>query len=349
MWDAVLVFLRDYGLFFAKTVTVLFAVLVVVARLGAVVRGAQHTAARLHVRRLDRRLRHLGRAIDARLLGKKAWKALVKADEAAEAAIAKLRDAGERKRLYVLDFVGDIRASQVESLRQEITAILGAHRNGDRVLVRLESPGGVVHGYGLAASQLQRLRDAGVELVVAVDKVAASGGYLMAAVASRIVAAPFALVGSIGVVAQLPNLHKLLKKHDVDVELLTAGKFKRTLTVFGENTDEGRAQFQRDLDQTHQLFQAVIARHRPAVALDEVADGRVWYGTQAKDLGLVDAIGTSDDLLVQAATDHDVVELRWRGKPALGARLQTWTAATLGAALGRVLDLMWARQVQGPR
>ncbi len=349
MWDAILAFARDYGLFFAKTVTVLLAILVVLGRLGALVRGARETAARLHVRRLDRRLRHLARAIDARLLGKKAWKALAKADEAAEAAATKLRDAGDRKRLYVLDFAGDIRASQVDDLRQEVTAILGARRAGDRVLLRLESPGGVVHGYGLAASQLQRLRDAGVELVVAVDKIAASGGYLMAAVANRIVAAPFALVGSIGVVAQMPNLHKLLKKHDVDIELLTAGKYKRTLTVFGENTPEGRAQFQRDLDQTHQLFQAVIARHRPDVALDEVADGRVWYGSQAKEIGLIDELGTSDDLLVQASADHDVVQVRWRGRPALGARLQAWTAATAGAAFGRVLDLLWARQVQGPR
>ena len=343
MLDAVLAFGRDYGLFLAKTITVLAALLIVIGRLEALAARSQGEAARLLVRRIDRRLRMFGRHIDARLLNKKQWKALHKADEAAEAIIDKARDAGERKRVYVLNFAGDIRASQVESLRQEITAILGAHRPGDQVIVRLDSPGGVVHGYGLAASQLQRLRDAGVRLVVAVDKIAASGGYLMACVADQIVAAPFAIIGSIGVVAQLPNLHKLLQKHDIDFEVLTAGKYKRTLTVFGENTEEGRAQFLRELDQTHQLFQAVIAKYRPQVALDEVADGRVWYGSQALDLGLIDALQTSDDLLVAAAKEADVIDIRWAGKEGWSNRVQQWMTAGVAQLVDRALDRLWTR------
>lgn len=347
MWEVVLAFARDYGMFLAKTLTVLVAALVIIGRLVAAVRTSRGESARLHIRRLDRRLRNLARAIEARLLGKKAWKALMKADDAADAAADKQRQAGQRRRVFVLDFVGDIRASQVGGLRHEVTAILGAHRQGDEVLVRLESPGGVVHGYGLAASQLQRLRDAGVKLVVAVDKIAASGGYLMACVADQIVAAPFAVIGSIGVVAQLPNLHKLLKKHEIDVELLTAGKYKRTLTVLGENTQEGREQFQRDLDQTHQLFQDAIARHRPNVDLAEVADGRVWYGAQALQMGLIDALKTSDDLLLAAAVDADVLEIRWRGQPGLGGRLQDWMAASVGAALHKIVDIAWQRERTG--
>ena len=108
--------------------------------------------------------------------------------------------------------------------------------------------------YGLAASQMQRIRDKKLKLTVCVDKVAASGGYMMAVVADKIIAAPFAVLGSIGVLAQVPNFHRLLKKHDVDFEMLTAGKYKRTLTMFGENTDKGREKFQEDIEDTHVLF-----------------------------------------------------------------------------------------------
>ncbi len=346
MLEFVVAFCRDYGLFLAKTVTVLAAILIVVGRLASLAmraRGGGGERARLVVQRIDRRLRLLGRHIEFRLLNNKQWKALAKADALIEADQDKERVAGTRKRVYVLQFAGDIRASQVESLRHEITAIIAAHRPGDEVILRLDSPGGVVHGYGLAASQLQRLRDAGVRLVVTVDKIAASGGYLMACVADQIVAAPFAVIGSIGVVAQLPNLHKLMQKHDIDFEVLTAGKFKRTLTVFGENTEEGRAQFLRELDQTHQLFQSVIAQYRPQVALDEVADGRTWYGSQALELGLVDALQTSDSLLVAAAQSADVIDLRWRTKDGWSNRVQAWISANVALAVDRVVDRLWAR------
>ncbi|BFO10311.1 hypothetical protein GGER_28210 [Serratia rubidaea] len=213
--------------------------------------------------------------------------------------------------LYVLDFKGSMDAHEVSSLREEVSAVLAVATAQDEVLLRLESPGGVVHGYGLAASQLERLRNGGIRLTVAVDKVAASGGYMMACVADRIVAAPFAIIGSIGVVAQIPNFHRLLKKNNVDVELHTAGQFKRTLTLFGENTDEGREKFREELNETHLLFKQFVHQQRPSLDIDSVATGEHWLGTQAREKGLVDAVGTSDDLLIAEMETHEVIGVRY--------------------------------------
>lgn len=217
----------------------------------------------------------------------------------------------ERRRVYVVDFHGDIAAMRVERLRREVTALLTFLTEEDEVVVRLESVGGTVHGYGLAASQLKRIRDAGAKLIVAVDKVAASGGYLMAAVASRLISAPFAVLGSIGVVVQLPNLNKVLKKHDVDYEMLTAGKYKRTLTLFGENKPEHRLKVQQELDEVHELFGDFLRENRPQITLEQVATGETWFGTKALDLKLVDEILTSDEYLLRARGEADIFEVHW--------------------------------------
>ncbi len=227
-------------------------------------------------------------------------------------------DSGAKKNVFVLDFEGDVRASSAEALAEEITAILTiADPERDEVLVKIESPGGVVHGYGLAASQLDRIKRKGVKLVVAIDKVAASGGYLMAVIADKILASPFAVVGSIGVVAQLPNFHRLLKKHDVDVELHTAGEFKRTLTVFGQNTDKGREKFREELEDVHGLFKDFIADHRPQVDLAEVATGEHWFGARALEHRLVDELITSDEYLVETAKSANVFMVSYESKETL--------------------------------
>ena len=184
-------------------------------------------------------------------------------------------------------------------------------------MVCLESPGGVVHGYGLAASQLMRLKQRNIRLTVAVDKVAASGGYMMACVADKIVSAPFAIIGSIGVVAQIPNVHRLLKKHDVDVDVMTAGEYKRTMTIFGENTEKGKQKFQQELEETHQLFKQFVAQNRPHLDLDKVATGEHWFGQQALNLNLVDEIMTSDDLLLQAMKEKSVIGVKYAVKKSL--------------------------------
>ena len=238
---------------------------------------------------------------------------------------------GPRPRVFVLDFHGDIKASEVTALRECITAVLLVATDADRVLLRLENPGGMVAEHGLAASQLARLRERKIPLTVAVDKVAASGGYLMACVADRILAAPFAVLGSIGVVAQLPNFHRVLERHGVDFELHTAGDYKRTLTLFGENTDAGRDKLREQLEETHRLFKDYIAEYRPALDLPRVATGEYWHGRQALELGLVDAIQTSDDYLLEVRADADLLQLKYSARKRPIDRL----LASLGGALGR--------------
>ena len=236
------------------------------------------------------------------------------------------KEARARKKLnqkvYVLDFKGDTAASAVEQLREEITLILVTAKAGrDRVVVRLESPGGMVHGYGLAAAQLVRLRDAGFHVTICVDKVAASGGYMMACIGSEIVSAPFAVVGSIGVVAQIPNFNRLLKEKNIDFELYTAGQYKRTVTVFGENTEEGKAKFEEELQQTHVLFKHFVEKYRPQLNIDQVATGEHWYGEDALELNLVDKLQTSDEYLLGLLPQHDVYVISTRKKPTLGEKL----------------------------
>mgnify|MGYP005990259989 CR=1 FL=1 len=246
-----------------------------------------------------------------------------------------------KRRVYVLDFDGDIKASATDNLRNSISAILTVAGEQDEVLLRLESGGGMVHSYGLAASQLQRITDRGIRLTIAVDKVAASGGYMMACVANRIIAAPFAVIGSIGVLAQIPNFHRLLKDNKVDFELLTAGEHKRTLTMFGENTDEQREKFMEELEDTHALFKSFVSEHRPDVEIASVATGEVWYGQRALNKKLVDELKTSDSYIMEAVHQADVFQLdfvhkkSWQEKLGMAAEgtiersfLKLWQQAT---------------------
>ncbi|MFA2918193.1 protease SohB [Acinetobacter pittii] len=255
---------------------------------------------------------------------------------------AKIRRKNNQK-IFVLDFKGDIQASAVENLREEITLILAIAKAGrDRIVVRLESPGGMVHGYGLAAAQLVRLRDAGFHLTICVDKVAASGGYMMACIANEIIAAPFAIVGSIGVVAQVPNFNRLLKEHNVDFELYTAGQYKRTVTMFGENTPEGKAKFEEELQQTHVLFKHFVEKYRPQLNVDKVATGEHWYGEDALDLNLVDKLQTSDEYLLALLPQHDVYVINTRKKATLGEKLGLQAAqmadSLIPTVIGKVME-----------
>ncbi|AQA18931.1 protease SohB [Halioglobus japonicus] len=331
-------FLFEFGLFLAQAVTLVAAILILVA--GMVSIGQRQRSelqeGHIEIRNLNEKYKLIGSAIRETVESEDAFKDQRKEEKKAEKKKAKQEKKNrkkeespeqDRKRLYVLDFDGDIKASATDNLREEISAILTEIRTGDEVLVKVESPGGLVHGYGLAASQLQRFREADVPLTIAVDKVAASGGYMMACVANHIVAAPFAVIGSIGVLAQLPNFHRLLKKHDIDFELFTAGEYKRTLTMFGENTDKGREKFTQELEDTHGLFKQFVSDNRPQLNIDAVATGEVWYGQQAVDKGLVDAIMTSDSFLQQHLADWDVYEVRfvhkknWQEKLGLAAEV----------------------------
>lgn len=249
------------------------------------------------------------------------------------AASAQNDEDAPKKRIFVTDFDGDIKASATEELRQVISAILSIATVNDEVVVRLESQGGMVHSYGLAASQLKRITDKNIPLTICVDRVAASGGYMMACVANKIVSAPFAVIGSIGVMAQLPNFHRLLKKHDVDFELFTAGEYKRTVTMFGENTEKGRQKFTEELEDTHVLFKDFIKDNRPIVDIEKVATGEVWYGLRAMEQQLIDKIETSDQYLFNAKDDAELYEVNYTHKKSLPEKL----GISVEAAVDRVV------------
>lgn len=257
-------------------------------------------------------------------------------------ASAEQKNEKDKGRLFVINFDGDVEASAVENLREEITAIISAASENDEVLVKLESPGGMVHSYGLAASQLTRIKAAKLSLTIAVDQVAASGGYMMACVANRIIAAPFAVVGSIGVVAELPNFHRLLRHNKVDYEQHTAGEYKRTLTMFSENTDTAREKFKKELEETHELFKQFIRDNRPALDIDKVATGEHWYGTQALELGLIDGIETSDDFIVNAAKESEVFEIAYEVKKPLAQRL----SFSVQSAVEKGLMSLWRKSIE---
>jgi serine protease SohB len=312
-------YLAEYLLFLAKTLTVVGGVAALAALVSS--RRARMADARAHIRvhNLNRKYAQMEHTLRFAMLSRKGYRQFFKSWKRESSARQQTHpDKPTRERVFVIDFHGDIRASAVASLREEVTAILTVATPEDEVVVRLESGGGLVHAYGLAASQIERLKAAGVHVTVAVDKVAASGGYMMACVADRLLAAPFAILGSIGVIAQTPNLHRLLKKHDIDFEQFTAGEYKRTVTVFGENTDEGRAKFREQIEEVHTLFKDFVARHRPVVDVAQVATGEHWYGQQALQHKLADELRTSDDYLLEASRTKDIYQVtHMRRKTAL--------------------------------
>ena len=356
--ECALEFLSDYGLFLAKVVTFVVAIVIVMSLAAAAVqrsRGEGDDEGELTVRRLNEKYRKLREAIEGRMLEpdqRKAWKkARQKADKAArKARKGKHSTAGDEAkpgRTFVIDFDGDIRASDTETLRKSVTAVLAVADPGkDEVVIRLESGGGLVHAYGLAAAQLDRIRSKGVRLTACVDKVAASGGYMMACVADRIVASPFAVLGSIGVVAQLPNFHRVLKKHDVDYEILTAGEHKRTLTVFGENTEKGRRKFLDDLEDTHHLFKDYVSERRPELDIDQVSNGDIWFGSRALEVKLIDEVKTSDEYLIDACERSEVVSVGFQRKRTLPEKLGLATSTALEHTVWRVLSAFRNQNLQ---
>ena len=324
MWSDIFV---GYGVFILEVITLLLVVAAVVAMIIAMKQKKAHLHGELVITDLSKEFEENSKILSNFHLSEEELKEAEKAEKKAEKAKAKALKAQHKKgedteserkpSLYVLHFKGDISASETAALREEISAIVQVAKPNDEVLLCLESPGGVVHGYGLAASQLMRLKQHNIKLTVAVDKVAASGGYMMTCVADKIVSAPFAIIGSIGVVAQIPNIHRLLKKHDVDVDVMTAGEYKRTMTMLGENTEKGKQKFQQELEETHQLFKQFVSQNRPHLDVEQVATGEHWFGQQALNLNLVDEIMTSDDLLLQAMKEKQLIGVKYVVKKSL--------------------------------
>jgi serine protease SohB len=332
-------FLSDYGLFLLKVVTVVIGIVVVIVAVTAAGRrAASHEG--LEIEDLNKKYQSLAALLRKAVMNKSDWKAESKAQKARDKAEAKKEQS--RARAFVIDFKGDLKASAVPSLREEISAILDVATGKDQVIVRLENYGGVVHEHGLAASQLVRIRDRGIPLLVSVDKVAASGGYLMACVATRIIAAPFAILGSIGVIAQLPNFNRLMDSHGVDFEQVTAGDYKRNVTMFGKNTDTDRARLKEQLEDVHSLFKAAVSAYRPDLDLDQVATGEHWYGTTALELGLADELKTSDELLADLAGEWDLYRVAFKIKQPLQKRL----LANVDGALEKLEAAGWRRRIE---
>ncbi|WP_413293633.1 protease SohB [Bdellovibrio sp. HCB185ZH] len=311
--------MQSIGIFAAQTFLILFAILAVIIVIAVLAAKAGHKT-EVEVELLHKKYKGFRNLLKAHTVSKSERKELKKKLKAERKAHDAKPQAVEKK-IFVVDFEGDVKASAVENLREEITAVLTIATPQDEVVVRVESPGGVVHGYGLAASQLLRVREKNIPLTVCVDKVAASGGYLMSVTANKILCAPFAIVGSIGVVAQVPNLHRVLKKHDVDFKEYTAGEYKRTVSLLGEITPKGEEKFKQQLEDTHVLFKGFVGKFRPQLNLEEVATGEYWYGEQAIGKGLVDEIRTSDDYLMTLADQHQVIKVKFEQKQSIGDKL----------------------------
>ncbi len=339
-------FFYEYGLFAAKFVTV---VGLVIAGIGFLISlsGARNTkdSGTLSVESINDKLEDLKLDMESEILSKEEFKVLLKnrkKQDKLEAKQSKQRakrgDTEPAKpRMFIIRFEGDMHASEVENLRESITAILTVAQDNDEVLVLVESAGGIVHNYGLAASQLVRVKQHNIKLTIAVDLIAASGGYMMACVADQIIAAPFALLGSVGVLAEVPNFNRLLKRFDVDIEHHTAGEYKSTLTMLGKNTSKAREKFQDELEEIHVLFKKFVAENRPQLDIAKISTGEAWYGTQALELKLIDTIQTSDDYIIDKSANSDIFEISFEVTEGLKDKL----VALLYKSSSVALEKLW--------
>ena len=347
----ILEFISEYGLFLAKAITFIATVVITLIAVLALLTKQKDKKGDLSLIDLSAQLKQTKQSIEEQLLTSHQLKVRQKAEKKEQ----KAKDKKDKKaaksgptekglpQLYVIDFKGSIDAKEVSSLREEVTAVLSVASAEDEVFLRLESGGGMVHGYGLAASQLQRIKDHNIPLTISVDKVAASGGYMMACIADRIIAAPFAILGSIGVIAQIPNFNRLLKKHDIEFEQLTAGQYKRTLTMFGENNDEGREKFKQELQETHDLFKHFVSEHRSQIDIDKVATGEHWYGLQAIERQLVDQISTSDDYLISQLENRHIIQIKYTQRKKLADKLTHAASMAIENSLFKLLQLNFNR------
>lgn len=324
------------GIFAAKTGLIVFGI-AFVAILIALLAAKSAQRPELEITSLHEKFSDYALWLKSQLLEKKEFKAFRKKMKQKE-------EEPNKKHAFVIEFEGDTKASAVENLREEVNAILAAATPEDQVIVKVESPGGVVHGYGLAASQLLRIREKGIPLVVCVDMVAASGGYLMSVVANKIIAAPFAIVGSVGVVASVPNFFRLLKKNDIDYQEYTAGEFKRTVSVLGEITPKGEEKFKEQLEATHVLFKGFVSKYRPQLDLHQVATGEYWYGEQALGLKLIDEIKTSDDLLMSLAETHKIFKVKYEKQQTLQEKISHVLGQAVIKGISGTLEKLEARR-----
>jgi len=327
-----------YGFFLLKVITVLLVILIPILMISSSTKHRKETdKGRIIVKNLSDKLEEIGVTLKSAEMDPKAYKSFLKERNKKKKKEVK----GKPKEIvYVLDFKGDIQASAVGKLKQEINAIIASQVKCKEVVIKVESGGGSAYAYGLCAAELKRLVDNKIKLTVCIDKMAASGGYLMSCVATKIVAAPWAIVGSIGVIAQLPNFHRLLKKLDIDIEMHTAGKFKRTLTTLGKNTKQGREKFISELEDLHVVFKDFVQENRSKIQVAKVSTGEVWQGDKAKKLGLIDEIGTSDDYLLKLASKFKLLEIQYFEKKPFTARIGAAVEVVVEKGIYKILDIL---------
>jgi len=331
-------FFADYGIFLLKVITIALAITIPLLIIVGSSKSKTTSKGSLVVKNLSKKYENMGSSIRSSLLNPKELKKYNK-------EIQKKNKKDQKKpskddAVYVLNFNGDIQASEVSKLKHEINAILLSDTKCKEVVIKVESGGGSAYAYGLCAAELKRLVDNKINLTVCIDKVAASGGYLMSCVASKIIAAPWAIVGSIGVIAQLPNFHRLLKKNSIDFEMHTAGEFKRTLTTLGENTEDGRKKFKSELEDLHLIFRDFVKEQRPQVDTKVVATGEVWQGDKAIEVGLIDELGTSDDYLVGLSKKLKLYEIEYIEKKNLSERFAFSAQLLIEKSILKIYDIV---------
>lgn len=326
-------FLLDIGSFGAKVIILTVALGVIVILISGMFRRREPEMGEITVELLDEQYRSMGNSLKRAVLSKKELKEEDKKEQERE------KGKDTKQRVFVLDFLGDMDATMVQDLREQITALLQVATPEDEVVMTLESEGGVYSNYGLAASQLERLRQRKIPITICIDKVAASGGYMMACLADKILAAPFAMIGSIGVIVSVPNANRLLKKLDLDYLELTAGEYKRTLTTFGEVTEKGKNKVLEELEDSHNLFKEHILRFRSQVKIEKVATGEVWFGSRALELNLIDELCTSDDYLFNKVDSAQIFKVNYSGQRSLRERM----VSTFAEAGDKLLVRWWAR------
>ena len=331
-------FLTDYGIFLLKVITIALAITIPILIIIGSSKSKTPNKGSLVVKNLSKKYENMGSSIRSSLMNPKELKKYNK--EVQKKNKKDQKKPSKDDAVYVLNFNGDIQASEVSKLKNEINAILLSDTKCKEVVIKVESGGGSAYAYGLCAAELKRLVDNKIKLTVCIDKVAASGGYLMSCVASKIIAAPWAIVGSIGVIAQLPNFHRLLKKNSIDFEMHTAGEFKRTLTTLGENTEDGRKKFKSELEDLHLIFKDFVKEQRPQVDTKVVATGEVWQGDKAIEVGLIDELGTSDDYLVGLSKKLKLYEIEYVEKKNLSERFAFSTQLLIEKSILKIYDIV---------
>ena len=329
-------FASEYLFFLLKIITVVIALVYIFSVLSSA-KVKKQGKGHLSVKNLSKAFKSMGLLINKSHLSQKEFKKLLKEEKKQDKKTSKSKD---KDAVFVLDFMGDVQATGDVKLKEEINAILSSKLKCKEVVLKMESRGGSAYAYGLCAAELKRLVDNGINLTVCIDKVAASGGYLMSCVATKIIAAPWAIVGSIGVIAQLPNFHKLLKRNDIDIELHTAGEFKRTLTSLGKNTAEGRKKFISELQELHTVFKDFVSENRSQIDTKKVATGEVWQGNKAQELGLIDDIGTSNDYLIQLSEKYDLYEIDYVINQTIGDKFSFAAQTVIERSIDKFYDLI---------